>query len=55
MQNYGNDHIIAWLDRDGFDRLALSVRFGRVSARFGLARRRLLRPPRDATQGATAF
>ena len=36
VRNYGNDrdYIIAWLTRDGFDRLALAVRLGRLSARF---------------------
>jgi hypothetical protein len=36
LKNYGNDrdYIIAWLHRDGFDRLALSVECGKLSARF---------------------
>lgn len=36
MRNYGNDrdYIAAWLRRDGFDRLALSVARGKLSARF---------------------
>jgi hypothetical protein len=36
LENYGNDqdYIVARLERDGFDRLALSVRYGRLSASF---------------------
>ena len=36
IANYGNDrvYIIAWLERDGFEQLALSVRLGKLSARF---------------------
>jgi hypothetical protein len=36
VRNYGNDsdYIVARLRRDGFDRLALSVQSGKLSARF---------------------
>jgi hypothetical protein len=53
VENYGNDreYIMAWLRRDGFDRLAESVRSRRPSARF--AKELAITVPREHLDAVT--
>jgi hypothetical protein len=55
LENYGNDrtYIIAWLRRDGFERLARSVERGKLSARW--AKELAITVPREHLDILTDF